>query len=207
MLVSGVSWSLTYLLILRRGLLDRTYGMPLAALCANLSWELIFAFYIPAHHPAQHWTATAWLGLDLLILGQVLAYWRRELPEVHPGAFYALLALALGTAFGTILGVSVELEDWKGGYAAYGQNLMMSILFVTMLYRRGSLRGQSIYIAGLKLVGTASTSLALYAFSPTPAGGVLMPFLYVAVLVYDLIYLGMIYRQAGYEGVSVWRRL
>lgn len=29
---SGVLWTLTYLLIIRQGFLDRTYGMPLAAL-------------------------------------------------------------------------------------------------------------------------------------------------------------------------------
>jgi len=44
---SGVLWTVTYLLIIRRGFLDHTYGMPLVALCANLSWEFIFSFVFP----------------------------------------------------------------------------------------------------------------------------------------------------------------
>jgi hypothetical protein len=49
---SGVLWTITYLLIIRRGVLDRTYGMPLVALCANLSWEFIFSFVFP-HGPSS----------------------------------------------------------------------------------------------------------------------------------------------------------
>jgi hypothetical protein len=44
---SGLLWTVTYLLIIRRGFLDHTYGMPLAALCANLSWEFVFSFVFP----------------------------------------------------------------------------------------------------------------------------------------------------------------
>jgi hypothetical protein len=35
-----------------------------------------------------------------------------------------------------ILGISNELGDSVGAYAAFGQNLMMSILFVTILINR-----------------------------------------------------------------------
>ena len=47
MLGSGIFWTLTYVPIIWRGFLDQTYGMPLAALCANLSWEFIFSFVHP----------------------------------------------------------------------------------------------------------------------------------------------------------------
>ncbi len=48
MLGSGLFWTATYILIIRRSILDRTYGMPLAALCANISWEFIFSFILPS---------------------------------------------------------------------------------------------------------------------------------------------------------------
>jgi hypothetical protein len=44
MLGSGTFWALAYVLIIRRGFLDETYGMPFVALCANVSWEFIFSF-------------------------------------------------------------------------------------------------------------------------------------------------------------------
>lgn len=40
----GVSWTLAYMLIIKRRFQDKTFGMPLTALCANLSWEFIFSF-------------------------------------------------------------------------------------------------------------------------------------------------------------------
>jgi hypothetical protein len=42
-----------------------------------------------------------------------------------------------------------EFHDAIGWYVAFGQNLMMSILFVAMLLRRHDLRGQSQAIAPL----------------------------------------------------------
>jgi len=32
MIVGGIFWSLTYILVIRRGFKDKTYGIPLAAL-------------------------------------------------------------------------------------------------------------------------------------------------------------------------------
>jgi hypothetical protein len=139
---SGVLWTLTYLLIIRQGFLDRTYGMPLAALCANLSWEFIFAFVYP-HDLPQRAVNVVWFSFDLVILGQVLLYGPREFGNLSRRLFYAGLALALGTAFGAVLATTLEFDDFDGAYSAFGQNLMMSILFVTMLYSRGSLRGQN----------------------------------------------------------------
>jgi hypothetical protein len=73
MLGSGAFWTLTYLLIIRRGFLDRTYGMPLVALCANISWEFIFSFLYP-HGPVQRPVNIVWFSLDLIILFQMLRY-------------------------------------------------------------------------------------------------------------------------------------
>ena len=185
---SGVLWTLAYLLIIRRGFLDRTYGMPLAALCANLSWEFIFAFVYP-HDLPQRAVNVVWFSFDVVILAQLLLYGPREFANLPRRLFYAGFALALATAFGAVLTVTLEFDDFDGAYSAFGQNLMMSILFVTMLYSRGSLRGQSVSIAALKMGGTALASFAFYFFDPDYDGSVLLPFLYVTILVFDGVYL------------------
>jgi hypothetical protein len=183
----GVLWTLAYLLIIRRGFLDRTYGMPLAALCANLSWEFIFAFVYP-HDLPQRAVNVVWVSFDLVILVQLLLYGPREFAALPRRLFYAASALALATSFGAVLAVTLELDDFDGAYTAFGSNLMMSILFVTMLFSRGSLRGQSVWIAVLKMGGTALASLAFYFFNPDYDGSTLLLFLYVAILVFDGIY-------------------
>ena len=188
---SGVLWTLTYLLIIRQGFLDRTYGIPAAALCANLSWEFLFSF-VYSHDLPQRAVNVVWFSFDLVILSQLLLYGSREFAGLPKRGFYSGLALALATAFCTILAVTLEFDDFDGAYSAFGQNLMMSILFITMLYARGSLRGQSVWIAVCKMGGTALAAFAFYFYNPDYEGSILLPFLYVAILVFDGIYVGAV---------------
>jgi hypothetical protein len=185
----GVLWTLAYLLIIRQGFLDRTYGMPLAALCANLSWEFIFAFVYP-HDLPQRIVNVVWFSFDLVILVQLLLYGPREFSDMPRRLFYAACALALVTALGAVLTITLQFDDFDGAYSAFGQNLMMSVLFVTMLYTRRSMRGQSVSIAALKMGGTALASFAFYFFNSDYESSVLLPFLYVAILVFDGVYVG-----------------
>ena len=114
-------------------------------------------------------------------------------------AFYTMFGLALVTSFCTVLFATYEFDDWDGAYSAFGQNLLMSVLFIVMLYARRSLRGQSIPIAISKMLGTVLASLAFYLYSPLSEGSTLLPFLYVAILVFDLVYVVMAWvrRVAG----------
>lgn len=196
MLGSGLFWTLTYLLIIRRGWQDKSYGMPLVALSANLSWEFIFAFVLP-HPPIQRAVNMAWFALDVVILLQLLRYGPREFPDLPKGIFYAAVGLALATSFSLVLFISYEFDDLAGVYAAFGQNLLMSVLFIAMLYHRRSLRGQSIWIALSKLVGTALASVAFSLHADIVERSILLPLLFGAILVYDLIYVGM---------VAIWPR-
>ena len=199
MVGSGVLWTLAYLLMIRRGFLDRTYGMPLVALCANLSWEFIFSFVYP-HDLPQRAVNVVWFSFDLVILLQLLLYGPREFADLPRRAFYAVLALALAASFGAVLAVTLEFDDLDGVYSAFGQNLMMSVLFIAMLRSRGSLRGQSVGIALLKLGGTALASFAFYFHNPDYAGSVLLPFLYVAILIFDGIYAGAVIVRSRWKG-------
>ncbi len=194
LLGSGLVWSLTYALMIWHGFRDQTYGMPLVALCAIISWEGIFAF---VHPPAtiQRTVNQVWFALDVVILLQLLWYGRHEFPDLAPASFYALCGLALATSFAAVLLISAEFNDWGGVYAAFGQNLMMSVLFITLLYRRRSLRGQSRGIAFCKLLGTALALLAFDQYTAISRRSVLLPFLYLTILGYDMLYLALVARQ------------
>ena len=191
MLGSGVLWTLTYVLMIRRGFLDGTYAMPLVALCANVSWEFIFSFVYP-HGPVQRPVNIVWFLLDLILLFQLLRYGPREFARLSKRSFYAVFTLALAISFCAILSTTYEFDYWDGAYSAFGQNLLMSALFIAMLYARGTLlRGQSVYIGLSKMLGTGLASLAFYLYSPLSAGSLPLPFFYVAILVLDLVYVAM----------------
>ncbi|MBX6762877.1 MAG: hypothetical protein K6T51_07285 [Rubrobacteraceae bacterium] len=187
MLLSGALWTLAYLLILRQGYLDRTYGMPLAALGANISWEFVFSFVYPPHS-IQHPVNIVWFCLDLLIVLQTLGFGPREFPDLSRPLFYATFALMVAIALPTIILMSRTFGDYDGAYSAFGQNLMMSALFIAMLYNRRSLRGQSLPIALCKLFGTAAASFAFYFYSTDYSGSPLLTFLYLAIFALDLLY-------------------
>ncbi len=201
---SGLFWTLTYLLIIQRGLADRTYGMPLVALCANLSWEFIFSVVRP-HHGAQHVVDIVWLCLDVVIAYTAVRFGPREFPYLPRRGFYAGLTGTLVLSYLAVDLVCRQFDAGRGGYAAFGQNLMMSGLFLSMLAARRGLRGQSVWIAAGKLVGTGLAALAEWR-SGTYSGSALMTYLYVANLVVDLAYLAavvLVARAAAGRAVPV----
>ncbi|KAA5547999.1 hypothetical protein F0145_07565 [Adhaeribacter rhizoryzae] len=199
---SGIFWTITYLLILRRGAKDKMYGMPLAALCANLAWEFIFAFVFPHPYP-QRIINYIWLTFDLGIMAQYLSYGLREFPENLPKPFFYVKFL-IGLLFSALLitYISIEFEEFIGYYAAFGQNLLMSVLFISMLFRRNSLGGQSAYIALFKMLGTILASIIFYLYFPK---SYLLLLLFLAIFIYDLIYLFLLTFRLKKEGIRPWQ--
>lgn len=201
MVVGGLLWSLTYVLIIRRGFKDETFGMPLVALCANISWEAIFSFiYLPS--PPQLYINYAWFSLDLVIAFQFLRFGRSEFPKLSSKKFYFMFSMILIIAFGVIVAITNELHDFLGVYTAFGQTLVMSILFITMLLSRNGTRGQSIYIGISKMLGTGVISLAFYLYQPISQESILLPSLFVSIFVIDVVYLILLYKKSKESKVS-----
>jgi hypothetical protein len=193
---AGLLWTLTYILIIDRGFKDQTYGMPLIALCANISWEGIFVFIYP-HEMPQLQINRIWFFFDTIIVFQYLKFGPTEF-HLPRHWFYPLFLVTLITSFCCVLFVTYELNDWGGAYTSLGSNLMMSVLFIAMLLHRQSLRGQSIAIAVAKLLGTLLASVGLY-LAASHRQSILMLFLSVAILVFDLIYIVMV--------LTAWRKV
>ena len=143
-----------------------------------------------------------WFSLDLIILYQLLRFGPRESPRLPKRLFYGMVALALLTAFFTVVSITLEFEDHESAYSAFGQNLMMSVLFIVMLHSRGSLRGQSLSIALTKMGGTILASVAFLFFSVGYERSVLLPFLYFSILPFDVLYVAMVYYAARHAAVA-----
>jgi len=201
---SGIFWTITYLFIIRRSYLDKSYGMPLAALCANVSWEFIFSFVFP-HPQPQLYIDYCWLLFDMVILVQYLLYGKKDFPKnLSPRLFYPSFFITLVLAGLIILLMSYEFKEFIGIYAAFGQNLLMSVLFISMFLKRDHVRGQSIYIAILKTIGTILPSYLFFTYYPN---SYLLILLYLAVLFYDLVYAILLYTKLRAQNINPWRRL
>lgn len=178
--------------------------MPVVALCANLSWEFIFSFVHP-HSKPQLYIDYAWLALYIGILIQYLTYGRKEFPEHLPGSlFYPTFLLTLVLSFLFILLMSREFNDLNGVYAAFSQNLLMSVLFIHLLLRRNGPQGQSLYIALSKMIGTVFPSVLLYLYFPESYFLIL---LYISIFIFDMAYLLLLYFKIKETGNSPWARV
>ncbi len=203
-------WTATFILVIRRGFKDKTFGMPFAAAVVNLVWDLAISFIYPAPAP-QLYFEMLFAVFDAIILLQVLRYWRSEFPNVSPARFYSSVVLAFLTAGALIWASRIEWNDPATVYSGNLGNLMGSILFVWMLLQRGDLRGQSFYIALFKWLGTGAASLAFVLFKlpgyPRYDSSVLLPVLGAAMFAYDFVYVVLVYQMCRKQGINPWTRV
>ena len=82
---------------------------------------------------------------------------------------------------------------------AFGQNLLMSILFIRLLLDRKDLAGQSLYIGLAKMLGTFCASVMVFAYAPESH---LTVFFAWAILCFDLVYIGLFIRQSRRLGIN-----
>ena len=82
------------------------------------------------------------------------------------------------------------------GYSAFLQNLLMSVLFIDMLVKRGSREGQSLTIAVSKWLGTLAPTLlfGIIGEGGFPNGSFLILVLGILCSAFDLIYIWLIFR-------------
>jgi hypothetical protein len=193
----GIVWSLVYIMIIKRGFNDKSYGMPMVALCANLSWEFIFSFVFP-HELPQLYINIIWFSFDLIIMSQFLRFGKNE----YKKWFYSTFLLTLIINFSIILSITIEFKDWLGKYAAFSQNLLMSILFISFLYKRNDIIGQSMYIAIFKALGTLLPSILFYIYYPS----LLITLLSILIFIVDCIYVALLYIKFHDLGLNPWIR-
>ena len=201
-LISGICWTLVYIILIRRGITDKTYGMPLFALTFNLSWEFLFAFVFRESSgiTLQFIVNTIWCVFDVVIAYTYFRYGRKEFPKTVDVKWFLPWSIAVFVVgFVTIYFSAVEFGPaWGARYTAFAQNLMMSILFIGMLVSRHNVSGQSLYVALLKWVGTAAPTIQIYA----QTGSKLILILGIGCFIYDALYTVMLYRQFRELGLN-----
>jgi hypothetical protein len=167
-LLSGVAWTVVYVVAIRIGFQQKTYAIPAAALALNIAWESIYATRgLATDLSVQTFVNVAWAAADVLIIYTFLRYGRKELPGfVSRPMFIAWSVLLFATAY-IVQSLFIVEFGWADApkYAAFLQNLLMSGLFIAMFVARRGPRGQSIVIAVAKWIGTLAPTIALGALA------------------------------------------
>lgn len=193
-LVSGIAWTIVYISCIRTGFKQKTYCMPLFALGLNFAWEVIYSadevigiIGNPSLFSVQTIVNIIWASLDAVIVYTYFKYGKKYFPETAKKYFVPFSILTFATCVVLQLAYFFEFKGIPAAqYSAFVQNAAMSILFLIMLYRRGSTEGQTLTIAVAKWIGTLAPALLM---------GVVQGFNIYIVLtgivcsVFDLIYI------------------
>lgn len=202
-ILCGVFWIITYLLIIAKSFKDKTYGMPFFAIYLNLAWEFTFCFiYPPENFLIARIIFLIWLILDLVILCIFFKYGYKEFKckdLIGKKFFYtfSIISIIFSTIF-MILSVNDFASLYQNsieqasGFIANLQNLLMSILFVSMLLYRGNTKGQSVLIGIFKWVGTLT--IAILKFSKALPSTTTELFIIVLIQIFDILYIYLMYK-------------
>lgn len=197
MLVSGIAWTIVYIDSIRIGFKYKTYTIPFWALALNLNWEIqhgAIDFY-QLGPSIQVIINCIWGLFDIAILVTFFKYGKKYFPKnLKSRWFYVwgisvlLISFELEYLFGKEFGQALG-----GGYAAFLQNILMSVLFIVMLVQRNSTEGQSLTIAVGKWIGTLAPTILFGVVGSDTMGGPnsLMLWAGIIIAVLDIIYILM----------------
>ena len=186
---SGICWSIVYIESIRIGFQQKTYAMPLFALGLNIVWEGLYAFtdiFIRRSIGAQAIANACWFVLDCVIVYTYFKFGKSECRTETERRFFVPWSLL---AFAACLVLQLLFYYWFGNvegekYAAYLQNVAMSLLYLSMLKERKSDKGQSMIIAVCKCIGTLTPTIF-----GTIEGNWFITVTGIICFVYDVIYI------------------
>jgi len=200
-ITSGICWSVVYLILIYQGFKHKSYGMPLVALGLNFGWEFFHSFYELdlANISLQRWINIFWFVFDAIIVYQCFKYGKQYFPKkLSQKLFMIWLVVVFVLCFIIEYAFLVEFGKSNGAkYAAFLQNLLMSFLFLYLLFKRTNLKEFSMLVAICKWLGT---------LAPTLLFGKENNFiLVIGVLcsIIDVIYIGVLFKQKSANKLSI----
>jgi len=208
-ILSGVFWTIVYIDGIRVGMRDKSYAMPIWALGLNIAWEFL---HFVLGYQAAGWAAQVvingvWFLLDIGLVYTYFRYGRKYFPEsLKPSLFYAWGILVLVVTFVVQAAFILEFNlVMAATYAAYLQNLLMSVLFIAMLVGRGSSEGQSMLIAVCKLLGSLAPTISIGILGSPMFNGSNTFVLIIGILmaVFDLLYIWMLAKRKEGEKLEM----
>ena len=200
-LISGMVWVFVYIDSIRIGLKEKTYAMPFWALALNFAWEALHTIigYRVWGLYLQLYINAVWALIDIGILYTYFRFGRKYYPKNFPPSWFQIwgvlglvIAFLIQYLFINEFGLAIGAT-----YAAFLQNLLMSILFIKMLIQRKSSEGQTLLIGVSKWVGTLAPTILFGAVGVSGGGTTIPPSSFILgigmlISLFDLIYIGLL---------------
>lgn len=164
--ISGLTWTVVYIELIRKGFKEKACGMPLFALTLNIAWEMLYSIdglfiHKDAFITVQSIANLAWAICDVAIVATWFLYGKQYLPERGKKYFipYSVMAVAFGVMMQLAFYFYCPTTTQASIYSAYAQNAAMSVLFLAMLFERNDTKAQSMTIAICKCIGTLAPTI------------------------------------------------
>ncbi len=201
-------WTLAYVLILRHSFRERSFGIPIAALCANVAWETL-ASTVLGFPTGPQIGNMIWLGLDLVILYTCLRFGPEEFTQpVVKKWFRPMVLFGVGVMLWAESAFVFGINDPFGIHASWVNTFVVSAQLPAMFWRRNSLKGQSFYIGLSILLGDISGYFMIYFCHeqmPERIHMNLMNALFAGILATNVLYVTLLYRRCVQEGLNPWK--
>ena len=146
--LSGIFWSISYILMARQGFKDKSYSMPIYCLCLNIAWEATYGFvYGPGR--INQFVFGQWMIVDAFLVYTTVKFGKHEWRQSP------LVANNLGWIifFGCIvctwlqLSIAATLIPATGrqvvAYTGWTLQAALGIGSLAQLVSRGHTKGQS----------------------------------------------------------------
>lgn len=226
--IEAFFWLGAYFMILRLAFKEKTYGMPIVAMCGNIAWEFLYGIGVFPACAVTRTDCTQWLIqggnfaafiMDCTIVYTILRFGRQQFRQpimekyfpyiVFMGIGVAILVIYVLDGFLYVVNPGIVGQPdflntglFGGAYTGFGQALVMSLLFPAMLAARNSLNGQSFLIALAMALGNTFA----YAFNlsigirdvPTQTLSILS-------IAFNFVYVVLVYQKSKDLGVSLWK--
>jgi hypothetical protein len=160
--ISFICWVLAYLEIIYNIKKYKFVDMPIVSATANIVWEFLWAFvFIINVGTAGVWGVRLWFFLDVIINASLLLYGKRQMviPEFKKYSILIYLFLILSWSGILYTFIYMKLDNGMGAVTAMLTNVLMSVLYIMMVFRKPDLWRISVRTAWYKFLGTGSITV------------------------------------------------
>jgi hypothetical protein len=199
--LGDICWAVAYILIIIQCFRQKTYGLPLAAIAMNITWEIQYSLIEPPRcdngtvDVVKQAMILAWVVLDLFLVYQLYRYGRAEQHIAEIRRHFPLVVT--GTILLAAVGhLAFSTYDQARALPVSGMiiNFVMSILFVGMAYNRPHLRGLSWSGAWFRVAGNGLIFFAnIFLMQEDPVHlRAFFLFLFGGTALFDITYLALL---------------
>ena len=221
-IISGLSWTITYFALLYRGFRDKSYGMPFIPLALNITWEIVFSLIFPPKSMgiSAEIINFIWMLCDIGIVITYFLYGYQYFKSYNItkiewiifsifGFILSFLIMITGGIFFGEFEQYFHNDIFEGAkFIAFWQNLVMSISFIIMFWERETIDGQSFTIAWSKFIGTSiSVGITYLRIEHRDENIQLMSVVISAIFILDVYYMYLIFQRLIKNGINPFLRL